>query len=1052
MATTKLRPPRPGFKSAGQYQRPEISTQVEQDFYDRILKDRKGLPGPYSRFLHDKEDRIEPPSTSRPPILSLQADERASSSPKKSDDEEASITHRAPNIHPLRHVRSQLGVRSKSTRALSSTDDRGSHLKDGYFSRAPFTLPKTTQSVPDEVPEQTAGPPKDFNTTQETSESTPFARSNESSSIPSSQYENSYASPQEVKQQWKPPGAEAWANRIQQSSEPTGQHDTLGSNHPNAYLMDPNTPLERVWTTMRTDALDGMEFRHRLELSNRVLRRIVSTWCLQEDLCGAPEPLQAFQILSAKFSPLASFEVWHAGLSVLLARAIRKSCGTHSEIQFRSVDEILDKISDFWNGSLESFGRCRKRHDGLVQDIRDAPSWEFCIASDEMKQVNQSELKTLRHHLKGFFCKAGRFDNDALLSHSLLQEQYLQKGADGAEASKGNPATFLGFMNRLMSRSTAVDTKRLRRHLRHHYGLSESETTAMSIKLRDLSLTFNAGAMSDDAQAQPEGGGQVVRKSVIDSENTLSTVYKKRIGRAIEAMDFAAVKRLYSESSTAFAKVKPGRIPIPVYAMFLTAYMALRQPLAAVETWNEMLQAGHTPTMATWDAMLKGCGISQDTDHAQDVWHRMVSSGKRPDQQIWATRLQTLFRSGATAEGFRAFEEMAWDWRSAIADANPKRKTDLRRENLAPNGIPKPNTQILNIVIAGLARRRRFADVTAALKLADSFGIELDTYSFNALFKPALTTRDPTTTLKLLERMRTLNISPDMGTYSMIVQSFFRRDPDSHHDVNFSAESHADASLIEAMDSTRPENLKRAPQMSPLDPKDNRQDVIAQLFNGFIATVDSSSSSSINTTAAASTTERSSDVSTNSTASAPRPISQNTILRVFHTFVTGFLIQSEPPSTPQASLVLQHLTARSIQPNAEFYTTIMTYYFRSSPPDVGSIEKLYARALSTKNLILDVVFFDRLIEGYAGHGLTLQAQDVYKAAKKRGRKIGWRALRGLVESLVKVGDRGGAEAIAKEVGAEEREALEKGGEVRYWEGKREFWESVQDCKLSAGYL
>lgn len=100
--------------------------------------------------------------------------------------------------------------------------------------------------------------------------------------------------------------------------------------------------------------------------------------------------------------------------------------------------------------------------------------------------------------------------------------------------------------------------------------------------------------------------------------------------------------------------------------------------------------------------------------------------------------------------------------------------------------------------------------------------------------------------------------------------------------------------------------------------------------------------------------------------------------------------------------VLSHMMKKRVQATPHIYTILMTYYFDQTPPDLYAIDALWnqiRRGGNNTGAPLDVIFFDRMLEGYARHGDVGRAMTMLTRMSKEGKRPGWLALTEVVRCL-----------------------------------------------------
>lgn len=443
------------------------------------------------------------------------------------------------------------------------------------------------------------------------------------------------------------------------------------------------------------------------------------------------------------------------------------------------------------------------------------------------------------------------------------------------------------------------------------------------------------------------------------------------VDRAIERQNLDWLETLWKQGSKLVnspqAKESDSANVLRLYEHFLRAYLRLRQPKSALDVWNVMVQNKCEPTVRTWTVFMKGTQISRNYKVIEELWQRMRRSGIQPDIHAWSTRVFGLLRCNHHQDGIRALREMGREWKAA-AQARSKGKIDISTLGDV-DGVPKPNTAILNSAVSALASQGSQM-IDQVVEWGRSFGIEPDLITYNALINVSLAKSRPEEALQLLKRMSASGVKPDSATLTVLLTSLFR--------TPFLAElspTEQQARVISLIDGT---------EFDGLQPDDK----------GYALIID-------------------------------RLIKQYSNLSA-------------------AQAVLAHMASRNIEPTPHIYTILMTYYFQLSPPDLHAAEALWNQIGAKNNnygTALDVIFYDRMVEGYARHGDVGRMLAFLGRMSKQGKRPGWPAMMAVVQSLA---DRGDWDRV-REIVLDCRRAsgmLSPG--LRGTKGETQFWELVRD--------
>lgn len=158
------------------------------------------------------------------------------------------------------------------------------------------------------------------------------------------------------------------------------------------------------------------------------------------------------------------------------------------------------------------------------------------------------------------------------------------------------------------------------------------------------------------------------------------------------------------------------------------------------------------------------------------------------------------------------------------------------------------------------------------------------------------------------------------------------------------------------------------------------------------------------------------------------------------------LLQSNPGDKELVAVraVLQRMKERGVEPSTYIYTTLISHHFSQSPPDLLSVRHLLER-IALSSTIMDHIFWDRVIEGYASVDDTSQALNILGKVDRPGQRVGWPALQMVVHALVRNGEWEAARRVVADT------ARDRGGpprrEERGVEGQHGFWRCVAEWGL-----
>ncbi|KAI5246845.1 hypothetical protein E4T43_02324 [Aureobasidium subglaciale] len=140
-----------------------------------------------------------------------------------------------------------------------------------------------------------------------------------------------------------------------------------------------------------------------------------------------------------------------------------------------------------------------------------------------------------------------------------------------------------------------------------------------------------------------------------------------------------------------------------------------------------------------------------------------------------------------------------------------------------------------------------------------------------------------------------------------------------------------------------------------------------------------------------------------------------------------------------ARSVLGHMTACKVTCTPHIYTILMTHYFDADPPELLAADALWNDIQNSKEYTLDVIFYDRMVEGFARHGDVGRTMAFLNRMSKEGKRPGWLAMTAVVQCLARRNEWDRVAQIV--VDCHRQEGLLSVG-LRGRKGQRDFWEYV----------
>ncbi|KAG9532898.1 hypothetical protein KCU93_g688, partial [Aureobasidium melanogenum] len=139
-----------------------------------------------------------------------------------------------------------------------------------------------------------------------------------------------------------------------------------------------------------------------------------------------------------------------------------------------------------------------------------------------------------------------------------------------------------------------------------------------------------------------------------------------------------------------------------------------------------------------------------------------------------------------------------------------------------------------------------------------------------------------------------------------------------------------------------------------------------------------------------------------------------------------------------ARSVLAHMTTRKVACTPHIYTILMTHYFDANPPELLAADALWNDIQSSRQEeTMDVIFYDRMVEGFARHGDVGRTMAFLNRMSKEGKRPGWLAMTAVVQCLARSHEWDRVGQIVMD--CHKQEGLLSVG-LRGKKGQKDFWE------------
>ena len=156
------------------------------------------------------------------------------------------------------------------------------------------------------------------------------------------------------------------------------------------------------------------------------------------------------------------------------------------------------------------------------------------------------------------------------------------------------------------------------------------------------------------------------------------------------------------------------------------------------------------------------------------------------------------------------------------------------------------------------------------------------------------------------------------------------------------------------------------------------------------------------------------------------------------------LLQSNPIDTKAVKAVLARMAAKGVEPSTYIYTILIQHYFSQETPDLEAVRFILER-IRLSGTVMDHIFWDRVIEGYARVGDTTTALSILGRIDKPASRVGWPALQIVLTALAENGEWDLARQVVKNAWTD------RGGppkpDEKGVEGQHNFWRSAASLGL-----
>lgn len=160
--------------------------------------------------------------------------------------------------------------------------------------------------------------------------------------------------------------------------------------------------------------------------------------------------------------------------------------------------------------------------------------------------------------------------------------------------------------------------------------------------------------------------------------------------------------------------------------------------------------------------------------------------------------------------------------------------------------------------------------------------------------------------------------------------------------------------------------------------------------------------------------------------------------------IISSLLQTQPKDMKAVQAVLARMAAQKIEIPRDIYTMLVKHLFSQEPPDLEGVRSLLNR-IRISGAIMDHIFWDRVIEGYASVGDTANALSMLRRMDKKSSRAGWPTLEVVLRALVQNKEWEMARQVVSNVYTDRGRPPDIG--QRGVEGQHSFWRAVGEFGL-----
>jgi pentatricopeptide repeat protein len=448
-----------------------------------------------------------------------------------------------------------------------------------------------------------------------------------------------------------------------------------------------------------------------------------------------------------------------------------------------------------------------------------------------------------------------------------------------------------------------------------------------------------------------------------DEMTNLEAFHMKSIARVVESMTSRSkLDKIWEEvQQTYLTENKRVAIPRSVYNRFLSGYLVLYNSNRAVEVWNHMIAHGVQPDVQSWVALLEGCAKTKDLNGFNTTWQRMLNSGIEPENYAWTTRVNGLMSFRQINPALATLDDMGKRWLAAEQAIN-NTKTHNKGQRGSTRAVNRCTKPSIEVVNGAISAIVQIRPESLRHEKRVEYVQKILAWSTN------------------------FQIKPDAITYNSLIRLYLQA-KDMRTAFRLLTQMEKDG--VEADIATHTMLMSTAFENQVFDGQTEQQQTerILRMLD---------------------------DLEANGLR-LNHYVYSTAIDRVLKGYANYTAVRA----------IMEHMTSRNFTPSAHVYTSLITHYFQSEPPNLVEVDNVVNLLFTAPRMPSDRILYDRLIEGYALNSEVGKMMSVLTRMSKQGVLPGWGALIAVVQALVREGDYDRARDVVRDVAR--GEGVAKGG-------------------------